>query len=44
MYLATFTRPNLTFAVGLLSRFVNQPSKSRWSGEASIALSIQHFE
>ena len=26
MYLATSTRPDITFAVGLLSRFVNQPN------------------
>ena len=26
MYLVTFTQPDISFAIGLLSRFVNQPS------------------
>ena len=31
MYLATTTRPDITFAVGMLARFSSKPNKSHWT-------------
>ena len=37
----TFTKPNITFAVGLLSRFMHQPKKVYWTAALRILVYIK---
>jgi hypothetical protein len=30
MYLATYTRPDISYAVGVLARFISNPGRAHW--------------